>query len=201
MPSRISWPAGVCIQLLADRIQNAEIAVPIATDDRGEHVQPGRHALPAEQHDAEEGRFEEEGGQHLVADERADDVADDDREAAPIGAELVAEHDARHHAHGERDREDLGPEPRQPVQVLAAGDEPAEQQRRDEGGQPDREAREDDVERDREGELQPGKQDGIEVHRSFPRCRARSNRGAAHDRDVRRCARSRNRHCAHQPSS
>ncbi len=31
MPSRISWPAGVCIQLLAERIQNAEIAVPIAT--------------------------------------------------------------------------------------------------------------------------------------------------------------------------
>jgi hypothetical protein len=31
MPSRISWPIGVCIQLLADRIQNAEIAVPVAT--------------------------------------------------------------------------------------------------------------------------------------------------------------------------
>src|ERR1700752_436327 len=31
MPSRISYPAGVCIQLLADRIQNADISVPIAT--------------------------------------------------------------------------------------------------------------------------------------------------------------------------
>ena len=31
MPSRISCPAGVCIQLLAERIQNAEIAVPTAT--------------------------------------------------------------------------------------------------------------------------------------------------------------------------
>jgi hypothetical protein len=31
MPSRISYPAGVCIQLLADNIQNAESAVPIAT--------------------------------------------------------------------------------------------------------------------------------------------------------------------------
>ena len=30
MPSRTSWPAGVCIQLLAARIQNAEVAVPIA---------------------------------------------------------------------------------------------------------------------------------------------------------------------------
>ena len=31
MPSRTSCPAGVCIQELADRIQNAEIAVPMAT--------------------------------------------------------------------------------------------------------------------------------------------------------------------------
>ncbi len=31
MPSRSSWPAGVCIQLFADKIQNAEIAVPTAT--------------------------------------------------------------------------------------------------------------------------------------------------------------------------
>ncbi len=31
MPSRTSWPVGVCIQLLAERIQNAEIAVPTAT--------------------------------------------------------------------------------------------------------------------------------------------------------------------------
>ncbi len=31
MPSLISWPAGVCIQLLAARIQNAESEVPMAT--------------------------------------------------------------------------------------------------------------------------------------------------------------------------
>src|SRR4029077_14104798 len=31
MPSRTSWPAGVCIQLLAERIQNADVAVPNAT--------------------------------------------------------------------------------------------------------------------------------------------------------------------------
>ncbi len=31
MPFFISWPAGVCIQLLAERIQNADIAVPTAT--------------------------------------------------------------------------------------------------------------------------------------------------------------------------
>ena len=115
MPSRISWPAGVCIQLLAERIQNAEIAVPTATIDRRQHVQPGRHAVAAEQQDAEEGRFEEERGEHLVAGERPDDVAGDDREAAPVGAELVGQHDARDDAHAERDREDLGPEPGEPL--------------------------------------------------------------------------------------
>ena len=31
MPSRISKPAGVCIQLFAERIQNADSAVPTAT--------------------------------------------------------------------------------------------------------------------------------------------------------------------------
>ena len=31
MPLITSWPAGVCIQLLAARIQNAESEVPIAT--------------------------------------------------------------------------------------------------------------------------------------------------------------------------
>ena len=31
IPLTISWPVGVCIQLLADRIQNADIDVPTAT--------------------------------------------------------------------------------------------------------------------------------------------------------------------------
>jgi hypothetical protein len=93
MPSRISWPAGVCIQLLAERIQNADIAVPTATATAEKHVQPGRHAVPAEQQDAEKRRLEEEGGQHLVADQRADHIARDMREAAPVGAELVGQHD------------------------------------------------------------------------------------------------------------
>ncbi len=31
MPSMISWPCGVCIQLLDARIQNVEISVPTAT--------------------------------------------------------------------------------------------------------------------------------------------------------------------------
>ena len=54
-----------------------------------------RHALPAEQHHAEEGRFEEERGQHFVAEQRADDVAGLLAEHRPVGAELEAHHDAR----------------------------------------------------------------------------------------------------------
>ena len=134
-------------------------------DEHGrEHVQVGRHAVPAEQHDAEERRLEEERGQHLVAEQRPEHVADDDREVRPVGAELIREHDPRHDAHGEADGEDLGPEARQAVEVLLARDAPAHEQRRDEGREPDREAREDDVERDRERELDAREQYGVDVH-------------------------------------
>ena len=68
-----------------------------------------RHALPAEQHDAEEARLEEEGGQHLVGHQRADDVAAAAGQLAPIGAELVGQHVARDHAHAEGQRKDLQP--------------------------------------------------------------------------------------------
>ncbi len=135
----------------------------------GEDVQPARHPVPAEQHDAEEGRLQEEGGQHLVADQRPDDVADHMREAAPVGAELVGEHDARHHAHGEGHGEDLGEEPRDAVVALMPGGDPQHFQRRDIGREADGEAREDDVEGDGKGELDARQKDGIEFHRT-PLC-------------------------------
>ena len=60
-------PCGVCIQLFAERIQNAEISVPTATASVAAKCSRGPTRSAAEQHDAEEARFEEEGGQHLVA--------------------------------------------------------------------------------------------------------------------------------------
>src|SRR3954466_10761607 len=39
-PSRISYPAGVCIQLLAARIQNEEISVPSATMQAAKKCRP-----------------------------------------------------------------------------------------------------------------------------------------------------------------
>ena len=113
---------------------------------RRQHVQPARHPPAAEQHDREEGRLQEKGAQHFVAGQRPDDIAGDGREPAPIGAELVGQHDPRDHAHAEGNRENLGPELRDPPVVVVAGDQCHGAQRGDIGRQADREAREDDVE-------------------------------------------------------
>jgi hypothetical protein len=133
------------------------------------HVQPRRHPLPAEQHHAEERRFEEEGGDDLVADEGPDDVADDLREAAPVRAALVGHRNPRHDPHREGDGEDLRPEAREPMEVLLPGEPPAHEKRSDEGRQSDGEGREDDVETDGEGELDPCQQFRIDFHGMPPR--------------------------------
>ena len=55
-------------------------------------------------------RLEEEGGQHLVVTSSGPmTLPAAARQLAPIGAELVGEHDAGDHAHAEGDSEDLGP--------------------------------------------------------------------------------------------
>jgi hypothetical protein len=51
------------------------------------------------------------------------------------------------------------------VKTLIVRAQPHHAQRCDIGGEPDREAREDDVKRDREGKLDAGEEDGIKVHR------------------------------------
>ena len=84
----------------------AEISVPTATISVGEEVQPVADALAAEQHDAEEARLEEEGGQHLVAHQRPDHRPGLVGEGRPVGAELVAHDDAGDDAHAEGDGED-----------------------------------------------------------------------------------------------
>ena len=143
--------------------------MPTATAIAEKHLQPVRHAAPAEQHHAEERGLQEECRQHLVTDQRADHVAGEDREAAPVGAELVREHDTRDDAHRERHREDARPEPRQALIAFDAGRRPHHQQRRDVGGQPDRESRKDDVKDDRECELQPSNECRIEFHHGLRR--------------------------------
>ena len=77
---------------------------------RRDEMRPARHQLAPEQQHAEERRFEEERRQALVGQQRRDDVGGRVGEAAPVGAELERHDDAGHHAHAERDREDLDPE-------------------------------------------------------------------------------------------
>ena len=52
-----AWPAGVCIQLFADRIQNAERSACCDGQSRRE-VQPASDALQAEEHDAQKSGLE-----------------------------------------------------------------------------------------------------------------------------------------------
>jgi hypothetical protein len=81
-------PCGVCIQLLEARIQKVETNVPSATMQVVK-MQRWRHFIPAKQHHPEESRFEEEGGQHFVQQQRAGNTASELGKSAPVGAELI----------------------------------------------------------------------------------------------------------------
>ncbi len=58
MPPITSKPAGVCNQLLDERIQNVETSVPNATMQLEKEMQALGDAPPAEQHHAQETGFE-----------------------------------------------------------------------------------------------------------------------------------------------
>ena len=67
-------------------------------------------SVPAENPDAQEGRFQEEGQQGFDRQRRAEDVAHKARILRPVHAELEFLHDAGDDAHGEVDDEQLAPE-------------------------------------------------------------------------------------------
>ena len=144
------------------------------------HVKPGADAVAAEQHDAEEARFEEEGGEHLVADEGAEHRADLVREDRPVGAELVGHHHARDDAHAEGDGEDRLPLLEQGKISLVPPPQPERVQHGQEACEADGEGRKDDMRRDREGELDPREVEGRNVSQhdepglgsSYSRCGA-----------------------------
>ena len=127
-------------------------------------------AFEAEQHHAEEARFEEERGQHLIGHQRPDHRAGLVGKGRPVGAELVGHHDARHHAHAEGDGKDFQPVIEQVDEDLAPGPEPQRFEHRQIAGEPDREGGKHDVERHRESELRPGQYDRIPAfeHRHHP---------------------------------
>ncbi len=161
MPPRITWPAGVCIQLFAARIQKTGHGGAPARPEAAEVTcNQGGTRLHPKSMTPRKVASRKNACQHLIADERPDDVTDHLREAAPVRAELIGERNARDHAHGEADREDPGPETGQAMKVLLAGSPPEHQQRGHVGRGPDREGRKDDVDGDRERELQPRREAG-----------------------------------------
>jgi len=121
----------------------------------GEEVKPRRHAAAAEQHDAEEARLQQEGGEAFVAQQRALDRAGAFGQHAPVGAELKRHDDAADHAHAEGQREHLQPEVEHPAVDFVAGGHARAFQRRQPGREADGERGEDDVEADDEAKLQP----------------------------------------------
>ena len=131
-------------------------------------MQAVAHLLPAEEHDAEKGRLEEEGGDDLIGDDGPKHVAGELGEPRPVGAELVAHDDARHDAEAEGHREHLHPEAEEIAIKRIAGAQPVEFQSGEPAGKADGESRKDDVESNRERELDAREHQGIEFHLRFP---------------------------------
>ena len=136
-----------------------------------EEMEAGPDPLPTEQDDAEKARLEEEGGQHLVAHQGPEDGTGLVGKDAPVRAELVAHHHTRNDAHAEGDGEDALPVVEQLQVDAVAGPQRQEIQRRQIARQPDRKSGVDNVEADREGELESGEIDRAEIlHAGFPCC-------------------------------
>jgi hypothetical protein len=96
--------------------------------------------------------------------ERAQHAARLVGEGRPVGAELVAHHDAGHDSHAEGQREDLHPEQVEVPEDLLVGLQPQRLEHGEVTGKPYREAGKDDVERNRESELQSRQEHGIPIH-------------------------------------
>jgi len=128
---------------------------------RGGKVKFLPNLVHAEQHHAEETRFEEEGGEHFIGHERADHRTGLVRKHRPVGAELIRHDDARDDAHREGDREDLQPVAEEIEILLPPGLQPKAFEHGEVARQPDREGGKDEVEADRERELDTRQQHGI----------------------------------------
>ena len=164
--------------------QNPECRYQRADGDHqgGEEMQPVTDPLQAEQHHPEEARFEEERSEHLIGHQGPEHGAGLVRKSRPVGAELVGHHDARHHAHAERDREDLQPVIEQIDENFAPGPQPERFKNREIACKSDREGGKHDVKRHRERKLRPSQHNGIEAlehrhHSSRTNCMPMLSRG------------------------
>ena len=118
-------PAGVRVDLVADRVLHPGVG---GHDERrrqgGTHgdrpdrqeVQPLGQHVPAEPPQPQEGRLEEEGGQALHRERRAEDVTDEARVLRPVHPELELLDEPGDDADGDVDDQDRAEEPGQPAQ-------------------------------------------------------------------------------------
>ena len=123
--------------------------------------------VPAEDPQADEGGFEEEGDQGLDGQGCAEDVADEAGVVAPVHAELELLHDAGDHAHGEVDQEEFAVEPGEFEVLLVPGAVPEGLQDGDQDGQADGQRYEEKVVDGGDTELPAG--DVQRVHLRPPR--------------------------------
>ena len=154
---------------MADRVLHERVGDDdeVAREPRPHEQSHGHREVtaPAESPLAEEEQPEERGledeGEHALDGERlAHDLAGVPGEAGPVRPELELERDARHDAHGEIEREDPRPEPRDLVVPLFADSQREDLEDDDEERQPHRELREQVVVGDRERELDAGAREG-----------------------------------------
>jgi len=167
MPSRSSKPAGVCIQLLADKIQKPDNAVPSATmidavvcSHGGTRFQPN-NITPrklASRKKAVSTSWPSTGPMVLptISEKRLQLVPNWYDSTMP-DTTLIANDTAK----------DLGPEARQCMVVHFAAAQPQHFQRGDERRQADGKGWKDDVETDGKGRLNARKQRGIEAGDCF----------------------------------
>ena len=128
-------------------------------------VQLGGQAVPAEDPQAEEGRFHEEGEKRLEGQWSAEDVADVAGVLRPVHAELELLHDAGGHAECEVDQQDLAEELGGDAPLLVAGAHVVGLHERHERGQADRERDEDEVVDGRDAELPSSQVERVQCHR------------------------------------
>ncbi|HWO30489.1 MAG TPA: hypothetical protein VNO32_16970 [Candidatus Acidoferrum sp.] len=109
-------------------------------------MQARPNLVPAEQHDAKKAGLKEEGGQHLVGQQRAGDASGKGREVTPVGTELKSHDEAGDDAHDEVYGKDFRPKM---IEVPICGfllPQPQTLEHREIAPKTDGDRREDDVE-------------------------------------------------------
>ena len=133
----------------ADSIDPAETAQMVS------RWMPAGQLVPAEQPQPQEGRLQEERGQPLHRQRRAEDVPDQPRVRPPVHPELELLHDPGHHADRHVDHQQNAEEPGQPQVIITPGPVPRRLQQRGQERQPDRDRDEEEMIDRHKRELDP----------------------------------------------